>query len=267
MKKIVKKEFLKRQKLNYDKGKRYTAQIKRRRIDAKAIFLTEQAMFFTMELFVLKAIIEVKPSIVLNVGCGCSGLLWDMTRQRLDVQYIGIDLRDLFKFVNHYNATFVQADIRKEWPVFFDSCDFVVFSEVIEHITKKEGIRTLKNIYKTLTNGGTFVLTTPAMNSKLNMKVEFKKYGHLYYWGFQQLVDQCSRIGFKLKESWSGRFLNQRISYRQVEKMFVLNYGETSLPVLFDLKRRFGTLITSSIFQHVIPRTQASHIQLILEKK
>jgi len=106
------------------------------------------------EKFILKHLVYAKEPI-LDVGCG-SG------RLTMDFNVVGIDLSlDKLKTAKNRNrrGIYIVGDI--EGPMFLkDSIfDFVLFSEVIEHLRKPE--KGLKNIHRIMKPGGKILITTP----------------------------------------------------------------------------------------------------------
>ncbi|MFH0885422.1 MAG: class I SAM-dependent methyltransferase [Candidatus Micrarchaeota archaeon] len=94
---------------------------------------------------------------ILDIGCGCSR--WN--EDKLPV--VGLDQnREMLKYgiENGYLTRALECDLSKsELPVRNGEFDFVVISEVLEHLDKPEAI--LKEANRALTVGGVLIVTVP----------------------------------------------------------------------------------------------------------
>lgn len=105
------------------------------------LFLHPFISFFTPDL---------KGKVVLDVGCGrgLNGSLIRATRDWSGAKLIGMDInKGCLDFCRHFNIydKLVQARLPK-LPFKDKSIDFLICTEVIEHLTKKEGITLLTEI-------------------------------------------------------------------------------------------------------------------------
>ena len=127
---------------------------------------------------------------VLDLGCGYNSLI-----QICDVPFsIGVELFEPYveesrkKGIHHQC---IKADIRKiEFnPKTFDA---IIFLEVLEHLTKEEGYRLIKNAEKWARKK--IILTTP--NGYLNQDVYDNNHLQEHKTGWQ--VEELKNLGFKI---------------------------------------------------------------------
>lgn len=227
--------------------------------------LTVQAMFFSMELYTIAKVLECKPDFHVDLGCG-DGHTWRALRTNYWYNpIIGIDAlkRELLRPVT--DSHYVQCDFVNVWPLKDASVPMVVFSEVLEHLTRDDGANTLRRIGRSLQPGGRLVLTSPAWFPDADMEYEKKKYGHLHYWKYEELEKELMRSGLHVTELFSGRFLSHATKMPTIRKLFQAKYGTTA--PIDDCKARFGSVITSALFQHVVPPERSAQFQLVAVKK
>jgi 2-polyprenyl-3-methyl-5-hydroxy-6-metoxy-1,4-benzoquinol methylase len=109
--------------------------------------------------------LEIKPGDnVLEVGCG-SGLLSYFIAKNSEVKVTAIDANQAaLDFATQQfklpNLTFTKG-LLDELNLKEASYDKIVFLEVIEHITEKQGEEILKSFFKLLKPGGKLVISTP----------------------------------------------------------------------------------------------------------
>lgn len=109
---------------------------------------------------------------VLDVGCGAGNFYAYLKSFFLNSKYVGIDFN-----INHIlsskfskkNFTLYNQDIRKTW--FYGEFDFVLSSEVIEHIIDDNFF--FQNLVKSTKKGGYIILTTPHYDSYINFANKF----------------------------------------------------------------------------------------------
>jgi 2-polyprenyl-3-methyl-5-hydroxy-6-metoxy-1,4-benzoquinol methylase len=121
--------------------------------------------------YVSRAIEIIKASgakTVLEVGCGDGWNCGEMVKAGLDV--VGIDWsRNAILYASMFvpSAKFLRGDLRD--PEFLnqfpDKFDALALIKVLEHIPPNDCISAMINIATPLKTGGTFVLTTPSVNS------------------------------------------------------------------------------------------------------
>lgn len=97
---------------------------------------------------------------ILDLGCGDGALAKELFSVGRNI--IGIDIsRKALKFASKFsNIKWVLGDV-KELPFCSNSLDYVIASELIEHLTYNEAIKMLQEIRRVLKSDGKILLTTP----------------------------------------------------------------------------------------------------------
>lgn len=263
--------WVEKKRLGGKKQKQLTGEVDVRE-KLSAIDMTQIALAFSMELFVQKCIIEIKPQkSIVDLGCGQCRFLrrigWLRTdgssSQCRNCKYIGIDSRDMSEYCIGKLNQFIQGDITKcKWP----SSELVIFSEVLEHLNRKDGKKVLRNIYARLKHKGYLLLTTPIMQPYIKMEKELERFGHIYYWKFDELVEYCKLLGFVVVKEYSSRFVNDKHSWKSVKKYAVKKYGKEVEKLLENFAEWNTTRVANYAFYPVVPKNEATHIKLELQK-
>lgn len=109
---------------------------------------------------------ELQKKTLLDIGCG-KGVWGFMIRAQRDLAgstFIGIDLNETYldfaKKHRVYNKL-LKTNLKKKLPLLDQSVDFIICSEVIEHIKKDEGFHLLDEIERIIKPGGRVIITTP----------------------------------------------------------------------------------------------------------
>jgi len=148
--------------------------------------------------FVSALLPDLKKKTIVDMGCGRGvwGFLIRTQRDLTKSTFIGVDYNAFYlKFVNHhkiYDKT-VRADITKKLPFKDASVDFLICSEVIEHLTKKQGESLLKEIDRIMKPGSRAIVTTP--NVWLNMPYNNPLDRHYSLWN----KDDFSKRGYMVR--------------------------------------------------------------------
>ena len=151
----------------------------------RPFFLHSFISYFTMDIAGKK---------VLDVGCGkgINGYLIRASRDTRGSKLIGIDVNPEFlNFCKKHNTYDVLLNIRLPKLPFKDkSIDFVLCTEVIEHLTKSQGIKLLNEIDRICR--GRALITTPNVYFE-TIPNEFED-SHRSSWG----ISDFRRAGFKV---------------------------------------------------------------------
>lgn len=167
--------------------------------------------------FILSRISKGKSLKILDIGCGDGSLLKEVINKGHDLY--GVDISEEQLKIAEKNGIKTQklnvdSDLLPFSDEFFDT---VICSEVIEHVLLPENI--LKEVRRTLKNGGQFILTTPNLASLgrrflllfnrnpfiESSPLEENAVGHLRYFVRGSLLDLVKRHGFKLEIFTSDR--------------------------------------------------------------
>jgi len=167
---------------------------------------------------------------VLEIGIGYGYVVVPLHRYFPKARICAIELpeRDSLKkwsfnqIIGKSDLRLIPHDITSGMLPFEDrSFDFVVFSEIIEHISPAIIMKVLGEIYRTLKNGGIIIVTTPNV-LRLRNRVRFfmgkrifaspikengQSFGHLREYTEREIVEMLSNVGLETDIS------NMNISY------------------------------------------------------
>jgi len=122
----------------------------------------------------------------LNVGCFVNMLL-----NTDDCVWLNIDILDLNEYAKAYGYNFQQMDARNlNFPD--DSFNYIVCSHFLEHLTREEALRFLKNCRRILKPDGIIRIAVP--DAKLLMEKYLK--GELGY--FDEINPECEKVQTQL---------------------------------------------------------------------
>ncbi len=147
--------------------------------------------------------------IYLNIGCGNNYV----------EGYINADYYDMKKFFKKKKRVDWELDIR--YPLNCDSnyFDGVFCEHVLEHLTYKDALKYISEIYRVLKKGCVFRVTVPDIEKfvkfyigdSIDYELEFKNryksgckaisdlaqnYGHISLWDYEELSESMKSIGF-----------------------------------------------------------------------
>ncbi len=93
---------------------------------------------------------------ILDLGSGSSS--WNITKLPLTALDLNQDMLKQGKRLGH-NKDFIVADLEQKLPIDRETFDFVVMSEVIEHLTEPK--KQIREAYRVLKKGGFLIVTVP----------------------------------------------------------------------------------------------------------
>lgn len=158
---------------------------------------------YRLLLEVLNKYIKPKDKI-LDIGCGAGTIALYFANKRHSV--LGIDISDKAikaatesaKIIKLKNISFEVHNFPDETPI--GKFDFIIFSEVIEHLRDDE--LAIHEINRLLTPKGRVLISTPSVNAplhKLGYTKEFdKRVGHLRRYTEKQLIEMLVKNDFKI---------------------------------------------------------------------
>jgi ubiquinone/menaquinone biosynthesis C-methylase UbiE len=158
---------------------------------------------FSYHVFVSHFIPDLRGKIAVDCGCG-KGIWGYLIRTIRDIgdggKLIGIDINsDYLKFCRFHRVynKLLNQDIRK-FPFKDKSIDFVICSEVIEHLTQKQGNLFLKEIDRVMAGGGRVIITTP--NVHIETIIKSGPDAHHSIWSAKEFQEKGYKVvGFGIK--------------------------------------------------------------------
>lgn len=160
---------------------------------------------------------------LLDIGCGDGRFLREMSSINKNIKMMGIDYSQrAISFASAFNPNidYRVIDITKE-NLRNEKFDIVTLIEVIEHIKPSELDSFIKNALSLVKDDGTFIITVPHINKKLNKK-------HFQHFSQSKLMDLFVNYGYNIEfipfdsKSIIIRFLYHLIGGNG--KWFVLSY-------------------------------------------
>ena len=122
--------------------------------------------------FVLDKVGQISFESLLDIGCGDGRLLFELSRKFLGKKLAGIDYSkraiDYAKIMDT-NAEWVYGDI-KDKNIFDVKFDIITLIETLEHIKPDEIKTFLNGAHNYLKESGSFIVTVPSNNIKVNKK-------------------------------------------------------------------------------------------------
>lgn len=148
--------------------------------------------------FVSNLIPHLPNKVILDLGCG-KGIWGFLTRAQRDTRgskFIGFELNPAYiTFVKSHNLydKVIKGDLTKPLPFKDKSIDFIICSEVIEHMTKQQGEKLLEEIDRIMKPGGRVIITTP----NVWLKMPFGDYTDMHHslWSAKDLA----RYGYNVR--------------------------------------------------------------------
>ena len=149
---------------------------------------------------------------IADIGCGYSipARIYHMNKRKMK-SYVGVDgvmhpdaqlqlaKLKIEKKIGRKPYLFCQTDlVKSRVPLKDQKFDCVVSTEFIEHIPDEYAVQVLEDAYRILKPGGTFILTTPGIESEENRVNE--KLGHVYQWFPEELRLEVEKVGFKVQK-------------------------------------------------------------------
>jgi SAM-dependent methyltransferase len=156
---------------------------------------------------------------LLEIGSVPCHLTYLLDRLGYDVTGVDINPGRVAGFVNRTELKVIQSDIeRHQLPFPDDSFEYILFSEVFEHL-RINPINTVEEIHRVLTPGGTLLMTTPnlyALRHRISLArgrglyaspyKEFKKIeqlghmGHVRVYSSEEVTEFLEGCGLSIKD-------------------------------------------------------------------
>lgn len=137
---------------------------------------------------------------VLDIGCGTSDNREFFYRNLLHVNYVGIELSSTAIEVaisrqSRAPYLYLQHDFNEAIPLRSNSFDLIIFTEAIEHVSKRSGIKCLAECYRLLKPEGILYLATPDSEYSGDMCESV----HVYEYTCKELKREIKKAGFVLE--------------------------------------------------------------------
>jgi SAM-dependent methyltransferase len=140
---------------------------------------------------------------ILDVGCGRGMYLVPLVLEGKNVTGLDFNQSNI-ELLKSHNYNVFCCDCVEHIPTQFHNADAILCAEVLEHLTREQGNKLIKNMHLSLRPGGKLVLTVPfcekiTLNEVVCPQCEnrFHRYGHLQsYETTKQIDDQIFRVGF-----------------------------------------------------------------------
>ena len=195
-------------KEEFTEGANYTAQ-------SLPYLFSKSSWYWLVYFKYLYSVKRVKKSesVVLDLGCG-QGIIGDILHRGTYLarsKYICIDAvkNKLEKAFNTVGGNVLAIQMHLKGDLSFiksNSVDVVIALEIIEHMTAKQGIKFIKEIYRVCKPGGDIIISTPNKESVVfsdEEKEEFKHGSHIhdfhvYEYGHTELARKMKRRGMQI---------------------------------------------------------------------
>lgn len=189
---------------------------------------------------------------LMDVGCSNGRIITYLQVAHLFPTYIAVDVRTdplIEARLRWPKAIACLMDARTLSQGFRErSVDFIVFTEVIEHMPRAHGVKVLSEFFKVLRRGGHVVITTPNAAFGPNMEKEKRTFGHEYLWKKNDLVSQLEKSGFEVLEALDGKYMSSGVNFRSLTQPLISELGEESaLKLLKYFRQHFGTTFTTYV--------------------
>ena len=176
---------------------------------------------------------KIVKSKVLDVGCKFSDFALFCYRNRVDIEYHGIDI-DFYELLksaeNNYTTSssyFYCLNVNEDFKNFLivQKFDFILMFDIVEHVgSKRKGINLLKKAFDLLSDGGELHITTP---NAIDGEIQYPN-DHLYEFELQELKDALLEIGFKTLKVNGTNCLERHLKKCPEDKVHLLNNGYLS---------------------------------------
>lgn len=149
---------------------------------------------------------ELKPTAVVDLGCGNGVLLTELRDAAPGARWAGLDLSRPQVAENNKNlpwATFRDANLEEPFPATFDwlgQFDVAVATEVIEHLDSPGTF--LENAARLLRPGGSLVLSTQSGP----IRQTEQRVGHRRHYDQREMRELLESRGFKATRVWNTGF-------------------------------------------------------------
>ena len=217
---------------------------------------------FILRIKVKRRINEKRDFINLNIGCGltvyknwinidgslnCIVANLPKIFKKLTYRFSGVYYNENYNLDSYIKILseneFLHHDLSKSIPFHDNTVSNVFSSHFLEHLKPEDGIKLLKEIYRSLKIGGRLRLSIPDLTYAISLYPKekdkmlnqyfFINHGneyssHKYMYDYEMLHDICTKIGFiKISRSVykNSNFLDcEKLDNREVDSLFIEAY-------------------------------------------
>ena len=235
--------------------------------DAHPHHLTDSTFKFTLDVWLLAKVQQLKPTKIIDLGCG-SGKVRDFIRNSThdsSIPWIGVDTRESAREAfSKKNCTFILSDLRNHLPKKILPMRFVICAEVLEHLKPLDSMTLLGNICKGLKLGGHLVITTPGPED-FELERDIKRFGHIWSPKLKGISRVAVMNSCKVIEAWDGRFFGDKIREPELLRQTEKKYGKGAKEIIKTISARYHPRIATALFSHIVT-PPCSHVQCVIQK-
>lgn len=126
----------------------------------------------------------------------------------------GLDInRQRYKMFGRKTSLYIQGDFETQRQYLNGAgvFDTIIFTEVLEHLTRESGRIILQECSRLLKQGGHFIFSAPIAETNIDgsIKNDIGSVGHIHCWDINELIDYLSRL-FKIKFMFKSLPLGKR---------------------------------------------------------
>lgn len=192
---------------------------------------------FSYHPIVFDFIPDLEDKVVVDCGCGRGiwGYLIRSTRHIGRGQLIGVDINpEYIAFCKKFNVydKLLKKDVEK-LPFGKNSVDLLICSEVIEHVSRRKGVKLLNQVDNIIKEGGRAIITTP--NIEIETVIRTGADTHHSHWN----VSDFRKKGYKVY----GIGIKIPVSRNKWYTKLVLALGHAFTPISYIIPSVGGFLI------------------------
>lgn len=137
---------------------------------------------------------------ILNIGSGFREINYLISKNFPNAEIVSIDglpwSRQVIPLL--HNEVYIQCDFESmvEMPFSENEFDYVISSEVIEHLELPTSSKFIKDSYRVLKPGGVFFNSMPSIE-KVELRLSELAVGHLHLWMVPEFIEFQESVGFK----------------------------------------------------------------------
>ena len=164
---------------------------------------------------------------IIDVGCGSGRMLsWLQGKGYLNLEGIEGSIEQI-KLANDNTAAKIVHSNIKDWNFQLENYDLILVIDVLEHLTKIEGISMLNKLKDALKPGGTLLIQVPNFLSPFGVRIQTSDITHETVFNAHSLAQMLRIVGFTSLKifPWTlpivdFRSLMKRIALEVIHKIF-----------------------------------------------